>query len=177
MIIEFFKALAAKYNDEQKCGFCWTFGAPLSESAMNNQQAVEGEQCCINMFVTDYKISSQYGVSNPTGLTTTEDCDHRFILYVGQQREDIGQNVYNEVPGYDEITDSLWAEVYKPLMDCLGCARHLYECELGYDFRVTAWDMETVKFKEDRNLTGWKITGRFRVPNLNNYIPSENLRK
>ena len=62
-------------------------------------------------------------------------------------------------------------------MDCLGCARHLYECELGYDFRVTAWDMETVKFKEDRNLTGWKITGRFRVPNLNNYIPSENLRK
>jgi hypothetical protein len=176
MIIDFFKALAAKYNDEQKCGFCWEFGAPLSESAMNNQQAIEGRQCCVNLFVADYKISSIYSVNNTTGLTTTEDCDHRFIVYVGQQREDIGQNVYNEIEGHD-ITSSLWAEVYKPLMDCLGCDRVLYECELGFDFRVTAWDMETVKFKEDRNFTGWKITGRFRVPNLNNYRPSENLRK
>lgn len=177
MIIDFFKALTAKYNDEQKCGFCWTFGAPLSESAMNNQQAEEGRQCCINVFVTDYKISSIYGSNNATGLTTTEDCDHRFILYVGQQREDIGQNVYNEIPGYDEITDSLWAEVYKPLLDCLGCERVLYECELGFDFRVTAWDMETIKFLHDRNFTGWKITGRFRVPNLNNFIPSQNLHR
>ena len=176
MIIEFFQALAAKYNDEQKCGFCWTFGAPLSESAMNNQQAVEGEQCCVNMFVSDYKISSIYGVNDTTGLTTTEDCGHRFIVYLGQQREDIGHIVYNEIEGH-AITSSLWAEVYKPLMDCLGCDRVLYECELGFDFRVTAWDMETVKFKEDRNLTGWKITGRFRVSNLNNFRPSENLRK
>lgn len=176
MIIDFFKALAAKYNGEQKCGFCWEFGAPLSESAMNNQQAVEGRQCCINIFVADYKISSIYSVNNNTGLTTTEDCDHRFIVYVGQQREDIGQNVYNEIEGH-EITSSLWAEVYKPLMDCLGCDRVLYECELGFDFRVTAWDMETVKFKEDRNFTGWKITGRFRVPNLNNFRPSENLHR
>ena len=176
MIIDFFKALAAKYNDEQKCGFCWEFGAPLSESAMNNQQAVEGRQCCVNLFVADYKISSIYSVNNNTGLTTTEDCDHRFIVYVGQQREDIGQNVYNEIEGH-EITSSLWAEVYKPLMDCLGCDRALYECELGFDFRVTAWDMETVKFKDDRNFTGWKITGRFRVPNLNNFRPSENLHR
>ena len=176
MIIDFFKALAAKYNDEQKCGFCWEFGAPLSESAMNNQQAVEGRQCCVNLFVADYKISSIYSVNNNTGLTTTEDCDHRFIVYVGQQREDIGQNVYNEIEGH-EITSSLWAEVYKPLMDCLGCDRALYECELGFDFRVTAWDMETVKFKEDRNFTGWKITGRFRVPNLNNFRLPENLHR
>ena len=176
MIIDFFKALAAKYNDEQKCGFCWEFGAPLSESAMNNQQVVEGRQCCINLFVADYKISSIYSVNSNTGLTTTEDCDHRFIAYVGQQREDIGQNVYNEIEGH-EITSGLWAGVYKPLMDCLGCDRVLYECELGFDFRVTAWDMETVKFKEDRNFTGWKITGRFRVPNLNNFRSSENLRK
>lgn len=176
MIIDFFKALTEKYNLEQKCGFCWTFGAPLSESALNNQQAVEGQQCCINIFVTDYKLKSQYGFSTPTGLTTTEDCDHTFTVYVVQQREDIGENVYNEIDGH-EISTSLWAELYKPLMDCLGCDRVLYECELGFDFRVTAWDMETVKFKEDRNFTGWKITGRFRVPNLNTFKPVQNLHK
>ncbi len=176
MIIDFFKALTAKYNGEQKCGFCWEFGAPLSESALNNQQAEEGKQCCINLFITDYKVSSIYGTNQTTGLTTTEDCDHRFTLYVVQQREDIGQNTFNEILGH-EITSSLWAEVYDPILKCLGCEKHLYECDLGFDFRVVGWDMETVKFKEDRNFTGWKITGRFRVPNLNTFKPSENLHR
>lgn len=171
MIIEYFKALAAKYNEDQKCGFCWTFGAPLSESAMNNQQAVNDTQCCINMFVTDYQISSYYQTNNQTSLTNFEACDHRFTLYVVQQREDIGQNVFNEIPGYD-ISTSLWQELYSPLQNCLGCERNLYECELGFDFMVTAWDMVIVKFKEDRNLTGWKITGRFRIPNINHFKKS-----
>lgn len=168
MIVEYFRDLAEHYNALNKCGFCWTFGAPLSESAMNNQQAVYGSQCCINMFVTDYQISSYYRVNDRTGLTNYEACDHKFTLYVVQQREDIGQNVFNEIPGHD-ISTSLWGELYGPLKNCLGCERNLYECELGYDFEVLSWDMVIVKFKEDRNLTGWKVSGRFRVPNINSF--------
>ena len=168
MVIEFFKRLTEYYNELNKCGFCWEYGAPLSESAMNNQQAIHGRQCCLNLFVTDYQVSSYYTTNNLTGLTNSEACDHRFTVYVVQQREDIGQNMFNEIPGHD-ITASLWNELYNPILECLGCERNLYECELGFDFLVTAWDMIIVKFKEDRNLTGWKITGRFRVPNLNTY--------
>lgn len=168
MVIEFFEKLTELYNSTNKCGFCWEYGAPLSESAMNNQQPVDGRQCCVNVFVTDYQISSYYQTNNQTSLTNFEACDHRFTLFVVQQREDIGQNVFNEIPGHD-ITSGLWKELYAPLQNCLGCERDLYECELGYDFMVTAWDMMVVKFKDDRNLTGWKISGRFRVPNINSF--------
>lgn len=168
MIIDYFKALTEHYNSINKCGFCWEYGAPLSESAMNNQQAIEDRQCCLNVFVTDYQVSSYYQMNNTTGLPNYAACDHRFTLFVVQQRDDIGQNVFNEIPGHD-ITSSLWQELYSPILECLGCDRNLYECELGYDFEVMAWDMIIVKFKDDRNLTGWKITGRFRVPNLNTF--------
>lgn len=176
MIINYFEKLAEQYNSENKCGFCWSFGAPLSESAMNKQLAEEGKQCCINLFVTDYQISSFYKVNDITGLTNYEACDHRFTLYAVQQREDIGQNTFNEIPGHN-IDTSLWRELLQPLQDCLGCEKELYECMLGYDFQVLAWDMVLVKFKEDRNLTGWKISGRFRVPALNTYKPVQNLHK
>lgn len=169
MIVEYFKALAAKYNADQKCGFCWVFGSPLSESGLNRQLGEEDTACCINMILTDYRISQIIQTNNITGLTTSEHCDHRFVLYVVQQRDDIGQNVFNEIPGH-EIESSLWEQLYKPLLNCLGCDKNLYECQLGFDFQVLGWDLDKVQFKEDRNLTGWKISGRFRVPNLNTYI-------
>lgn len=165
MLVDYFKALAAKYNSENKCGFCWEFGAPLSESALNKQLPVNERQCCANMFLTEYSFSSYFKYSDVTHLNNYEACDHRFKLYVVVQKEDIGQNTYNEIPDHP-VTESLWTEVYKPLLECMGCDKALYQCELGYDFDILSWDMDMVKFKEDRNLTGWVIKGRVRVGNI-----------
>lgn len=161
-IVQFFKDLTAKYNAEEKCGFCWEFGAPLSESGMNKQQIDQDRACCVHLYLTDYSERSEYRYNGQTGLNNYEACLMDFTAYVGQQREDIGQNTYNEIGGHP-VEEGLWAEVYKPLRDCLGCGRELYLCELGYDFDITKWNMKKIIFKDDKNFTGWRIDGTFRV--------------
>ena len=161
-LVQFFRDLAAKYDSLNKCGFCWEFGAPMSESVMNKQiQEDQDRACCAMIFITDYQVGSEYRYNGQTGLQNYEACAHRFTIYVGQQVEDLGQNVYNEIPGH-AITDGLWAKVFKPLLDCLGCGKELYLCELGYDFDIIKWEMQKVQFKGDRNFTGWQIKGTFR---------------
>lgn len=168
MVVEFFKALADHYNEINKCGFCWEFGAPLSQSGMNKQIAGTGKQCCVNLFVTDMGISSTQVINPTTGLVNNISCEYDFEVYAVQQRDDIGQNTYNEIPGHD-ISSSLWAEVYGPLANCLGCDKELFICELGFDFVVTFWRMTKVTFQADRNFTGWRINGRMRITNIDDY--------
>ena len=161
-LVEYFKALAGKYNELEKCGFCWTYGAPLSESGMNKQELDEETVCCMNMFLTELKMREETRFSSSTGLQNFDGWTFEFTLFVGKQVEDIGTNVYNEIPGY-AITDSLWDQIYKPLQNCLGFNRELFICELGYDFDVTKWIMDKFQYKDDKNLCGWKIQGAFRI--------------
>lgn len=161
-IVQFFQDLVDNYNADLKCGFCWQFGAPLSESGMNKQQIEQDSACCAHLFLTDYVERAEYRFNTSTGLNNYEACLLDFTIYVGVQREDIGQNVYNEIAGHP-LDQGLWAEVFNPLKDCLGCGRELYLCELGYDFDITKWNMRKVQFKDDKNFTGWKIDGTFRI--------------
>lgn len=165
-IVAFFKDLVDHYNNLEKCGFCWSFGAPLSESALNKQQLRDEEVCCMNIFLSDVKYRSEIRYNTNTGLQNYEACNITFTLYVGRQTEDLGLNSYNEINDHP-ITESLWETIWKPLQDCFGCGRELDLCELGWDFDITKWDMSMVKFKEDINLTGWRIDGAFRIPNQN----------
>lgn len=160
-VINFFEDLAVLWNSTQKCGTCWTFGAPLTEPGLNATIPRPTEECCTHLMVTNYAIGSQYRFSGSTNLQNYEACDHTFTLYAVQQRTDIGQQVFREIPGHP-IDSGLWKQVHEPLLGCLGCGRELELCTLGYDFDITSWRMETVIFKEDQNWTGWKITATFR---------------
>ena len=160
-VINFFKDLAQSWDEQSKCGSCWKFGAPLSESGLNKSISKPEEACCTHLFVTSYRIGSQYRYNGTTGLQNYEAADHSFVLYAVQQVTDIGQNVYNEIPD-SLVDDGLWAKIQEPLLGCLGSGRELELCELGYDFDITSWIMETVMLKEDQNWTGWRITGTFR---------------
>lgn len=161
-IVQFFQDLANKYDADLKCGFCWQFGAPLTEEGMNKQQIDQDSECCAHIFLIEYVERSEYRYNASTGLNNYEACLMDFTIYVGLQVEDIGQNVYNEIAGHP-VSAGLWEQIFKPLKDCLGCGKELYLCELGYDFDITKWISRKVHFKDDKNFTGWRIDGTFRI--------------
>lgn len=157
-IISFFKNLTEQFNNENKCGFCWEYSAPLSESGMNRKTSED--PCCTHIFITYYKTSIGYKKDGQTTLKNEEWKDHIFTLYV-VRKSNLGVNIYNEANGYP-ISEGLWSTILEPLQNCLGDANNLPICELGYPFEVTKWDMETTVLKDDNNYTGWKVSGIFR---------------
>lgn len=158
--ILFFQQLANKWNTENKCMSCWTFGAPLSESGMNASNTTDDDKCCNHMFVTEYKTSSGYEKDQYTKMVNRAWCDHIFTLFV-VKHSTLGINTYNEEIGHP-IDESLWKTILEPLQNCLGCGNELDLCEMGYEFEIFKWDMQVVKYQHDSNYTGWKISGIFR---------------
>src|SRR5690554_3299762 len=158
--IDFFKEQIAIWNDEQYCDSCWSFGAPLSESAMNLQQLRDGEECCYQLMITDYnsRTTTEY---NNTPYPTRVVCDHRLTIYVlKQSRIDI--NTYNEIDGHSEC-ESKWETIIKPLFDCFACNAVMNSCEiLGYPLRITQWDVSKVINYADNVFDGIRITANFR---------------
>lgn len=156
-IIDFFQNLANRWNEENKCGFCWKFSAPHSESAMNTARTED--PCCVHLFLT-YRRNIRGYSQNPrvNYLTKAEYCDYYFTLYAVKQSE-IGLNVYSEMPEH-AIDESLSKTILEPLENCLACGAEIDLCESGYT--MLKWDMETTTLHLDSNYTGWKITGAFR---------------
>lgn len=165
-IVAFFKDLVSHYSEINKCGFCWAFGAPLSESGMNKQEMRDAEVCCMHIYLTDVIYRSEMRYNATTTLQNYDGCNTSFTLYIGRQTEDLGLNSYDEIQDHP-VEESLWDTIWKPLQECLGCGREFDLCELGWDFDITKWDMRMVKFKDDNNFTGWKVEGSFRTKNDN----------
>lgn len=158
-VINFFQEVANIWNSENKCGFCWSFGAPLSESSMNETRLTDSDKCCVQMFITEYETDSSYQLS-PLNIPSVKYCDHIFSLYIVQP-SNLGINTFNEIKGHD-ISESIWKTILEPIQNCIGCGNEFDLCELGYDFNILRWKMSVVKFKEDQNYTGWRIMGIFR---------------
>lgn len=159
-VITFFDDLTEKWNAEENCGSCWSFGAPLSEAGMNATEKPDTEVCCTHLIITDYETSSSYTKNDKTGLKNREWCDHIFTLYAVRQ-SNLGINMYNEQDGHP-ISESLWETILKPIQSCLGCGNELELCEMGYDFEIFSWKMKATKYLHDQNYTGWRILGIFR---------------
>lgn len=157
-LVKFFQELSDRWTQEKKCGFCWSFSAPLSESGMNT--AINKEICCVHLFLTQIENIHGYKINDLTGLKSLEWCDFNFVLYAVKD-SNIGINVYDEIPNHP-IDESLWKTILEPLNNCLGCGNELDLCELGYDFEIIKWQMQTSILEMDNNYTGWKIFGTFR---------------
>lgn len=156
-IINFFKATAEDFNAKKHCGFCWTFGAPLSISGMNSSKPAKGKECCLHLFITRYKTSASFTTSATTGLKPREWTDHLFTMYA-VKHSNIGVNTYNEQPLHD-ISESLWSTHLQPIKDCLGNGNELVICK---PFELIRWDMEVEQKFLDQNFTGWEISGVLR---------------
>lgn len=157
-IVSFFKDIATRWNEEQKCGFCWSFSAPLSESGMN--VSITQDKCCMHLFITHISYTHGYNTHPVTRLKTIEWCDCHFTLYVVNQ-QNLGINTYNEIPNHP-ITESHWVKTLQPLLSCLGCGNEIDLCNFPGRLEITKWQMDTVLNHHDHNYTGWRINGTIR---------------
>jgi len=160
-IITFFENIAKAWSKEKRCGECWTFGAPLSNSGMNKSEPEKA--CCVHLFVTNYNTVSGY-FTGSTGLKNRQWTDHNFIMYAVKDAN-IGVNTYNEQPGHC-IDSSLWKTHCEPLLDCFGNGNEIDLCKFGFDDLIN-WRMEVVTNYQDSNYAGWRITATFREYDLN----------
>lgn len=160
-IVKLWQDIANNYNTNLKCGFCWNFGAPLTESAINAQQNTNTNKCCVNLFLTDIGFESGFE-EDFNKASVNKYCDYYFNIWV-LLPTNLGVNNYNEIPNH-EISQSNWATIYKPLFDCLGCDFDGQFClNLGYPVSIKKWRMSQVVKYQDANYSGYKIQAIFRV--------------
>lgn len=162
-IVKFFAEEVSKWNENNKCGMCWEFGAPLFENATNIQQL--DETCCTYVFIT--KISKQKGASynSQTNLLTSTYTDYSFTLHLVKQGY-LGTNNYNEIKGYP-IDESRWNTIYKPISECIN-GLNLDFCNfIGIQPNQITWNEDMEQNYLDNNYFGWRITAKFRINNPN----------
>lgn len=147
---------------EEKCGFCWEFTAPMRESDLN-EYVMKGEPCCLLVAVTDYRVQCSSPVNRSTGLRTLGAEIHDFNLHF-ITHDDIGKNVYNEIPGHP-LAESKWATILKPIADCVVCDPLVF-CEyLGFEMEVSLWRLIPRMDWLDSNYSGWTVNVQLRKNN------------
>lgn len=158
-IVNFWKQQTDIWSEENKCGLCWSFGAPLVNSQIN---VVQTEDCCVNVFLTDIKFREVITRLQQSNLVTRKTCVWTFSLWCLVQT-DLGINNYNEIKNHP-IEESKWNTIFKPLIDCLGCDNILDTCEILGVTNVNV-DMNTdatlVHNYLDNNYNGWRINYQF----------------
>lgn len=158
-IVKFWKDQTTLWNEQEKCGLCWEFSAPLIASQIN---IVQSETCCVNVFLTDIRFRETKQRNPITGLITGKTCVWSFSLYA-LSKSLLGVNNYNETKGHP-IEESKWETIFKPLIDCLGCDNILDTCELLGVTNVNVdmnGDATLIHNYLDENYNGWKINYQF----------------
>lgn len=158
-IVKFWKDQTELWNEQEKCGLCWQFSAPLVLSQIN---IVQEENCCVNVFLTDLKFREIKNRNATTGLITSKTCVWNFSIYF-LVRENLGVNNYNEIKDHP-IEESKWERIFKPIIDCLGCDNILDTCELLGVTNVNVdmpSDAVLIHNYLDNNYNGWKVNYSF----------------
>lgn len=159
-VVDFWEKQVALWNEQGKCGFCWSFGAPLVESAIELQQIEEDSKCCVQVLLTQDKVDP-FATSNTydqlTGLLTRSVCTMSFqILFLVP--DVIGKNNHNEIAGHS-ITEGKWSETLSRLQQCIACDANLAFCEIvGRSYWVTQWRAKQELNFTANNYSGYRLT-------------------
>jgi hypothetical protein len=160
-VVNFFQKITDKYNAESKCGFCFQFHAPLTDSSLNQSLNTDLNKCCVQIHLTDLAWEEN-SKEKSSGGSYADSCEYYFNLWVLIPTE-LGVNNYNEIPDH-LITDSNWEKIYKPLQECFGCGNVLPFCQLNFqNVIIKKWRASQVIKFGDQNLSGWKIQGQFKI--------------
>lgn len=151
------------WNTDNKCGLCWSFGAPLTESAAHIWQPRDGEECCVQVLLLRDRrpaFNTVRNYNNQTGLLLNITCNTNFdILFLIPKS--IGLNNYNEIKGHP-TTDSKWDTALYLLENCLKCDLELDFCTiLGTQYRVMNWSAMQVINWGDHQYTGYRLSVSF----------------
>lgn len=155
-IVQYFKDKVDLYNQEQRCGFCYEFSAPLFENKSNEYQQ-QNDECCVKVFITNLRLRSLFDNSTDKilGYSLSNKCAYSFDLYfLKSSRMDI--NNYNEISGHP-IEESKWNTIFEPLLNCFGCI--VNECtDIDNLQGYTKWETVLVNNYLDQNYDGIKIS-------------------
>lgn len=164
-LIQFWQDQVTKWNNEQKCGLCWEFDAPLTQSAVELHQPTKGTECCVQVLlvrdqVPAFNMTNNY--NNVTGLLTNVACNTSFQLLFLMQM-DMGTNNYNEIKNHP-VEQGKWVKLGE-LENCIGCDMNLDFCELiGTQYRVTQWQARQEKINmTSSNYSGYRLTVNFQT--------------
>lgn len=158
-IIDFFKKQIDIWNENNKCGLCFEFSAPLVNSQINTVQ--KETPCCVQVFITDITFNETVVRNSVTGLTTSKTCVDRFTLWALIESP-LGVNNYNEIKGHP-IDESKWINIFSPLKECLGCENILDTCEIlnQTNVNVDLTNATLVHNYLDQSYSGWRINYTF----------------
>lgn len=157
-LIKFWEGQAAKWNEIEKCGFCWKFSGVMTRSAMNKYE-IRKDDCCVHLFLVNMWFNEVRTYRNPP-FDAQSRCQYGFTLFAVYPT-DIGLNNYDETPGHS-IEESVSKSIIQPLMDCLGCGLEFDECEFnGNLFMVPQWRADVRLNVGDANWSGLEITAIF----------------
>lgn len=166
-IVNFWTRQIANYNKESKCGFCWTFSAPLIESSINKVQFEEAEACCVKVFLLQDKqpaFSTTNNYNSLTGMQNGIVCNNSFQLLVVMPST-LGTMNHDEMIGHDSST-AKWETILNRLQQCLSCDVNLDFCEiLGTQYRITTWSGTQVINYLDSVYCGYRINVNFQKVN------------
>lgn len=158
-IVKFWKDQTELWNEQEKCGLCWEFSAPLVSSQIN---IVQEEACCVNVFLTDLRFRETKQRNTTTGLVIGKSCTWTFSLWC-LKKETLGVNNYNEIKGYP-VDESKWENIFFPIIECLGCGNILDTCELLGVTNINVdmnQDATLIHNYLDNNYNGWKVNYTF----------------
>lgn len=158
-IINFWKQQVDLWNEQNKCGLCWQFSAPLINSQIN---IVQNENCCVSVFITDIKFRKVITRNQNTNMITRKTCVWNFSVWF-LLPVNLGVNNYNEIKGHP-VDESKWETVYLPIIECLGCDNVLDTCTILGLTNVNVdmqGDAALIHNYLDNNYNGWKVNYTF----------------
>lgn len=157
-VVDFFKRQTQQWNEDLKCGFCWEFDAPLTESGINeSQMQTDPDECCpVKVFVTNLSERKNRTYNSRTGLLQSFTTDYNLTLHL-LKFDRIDTNVYSEQLGHP-IEESKWVEILRPLQVCVCEEEILKFCDLiCKKIEIINWNAIT-RINWLHNYTGWSIT-------------------
>lgn len=168
MIVEAFEKLIANYNENNRCGFCWEFEAPLRISDMNESvKKTEPDDCCVRVFLTNLRFnnSNEKPKISRSPIKRIVEVATVYVL----KYDDVGLNTYSEMDGHP-LSESKWKTILKPLYDCLMC---LDFCEVEPALQIESISGATEIDILADNYTGWRLD--VTISYLPNFCYYENL--
>lgn len=159
-IVKLFRGISGSFNEENKCGFCWEFSAPMWEDQSNIIQM--DNPCCVQLRLINYSENTVRQYITATGVEQSMYTDFRFTLQMLKQ-SNIGTNIDNEIKGYD-LESSRWEEIYYPLKECWSDSNFIKWCELlGLQVEIQSWNFTMVKNYMDMSFDGWNLNISIRI--------------
>jgi len=153
-IVSVVKKQVDTWDDEKHCGWCWKFGAPLSDAMLNRSKSDEEICDCVQVYLTNLNIQNtpvyNLNVSRYSNeLNRIYNFDLNFLMF-----DELGVNVYNEIPNHP-ISESTWSRILTPLLECYP---QIDFCEPDPTIVLQRDMWRPVIRKYDNNLSGWRVS-------------------